>query len=209
MFNNLIQSIIFIGHWGYLVIFVIVVLECQALLGLFVPGESLVLTGGFLAKQGIFDPIILIVVIAAAAVLGDSIGFNLGRYLGMGWLTKHGRRFRLCQEHLNRMDGFFTRHGGMAVFVSHFMHLMRALMPFIAGTSPMRYRRFFIFNTVGCIVWATIFVMIGYFVGASWRVVEQRIDCSNQIVVATVLFAIALVCLWRRFVRHKSVTTLH
>ncbi len=208
MFNNLTQFIGLIGYWGYLVIFMIVMLECQALLGLFVPGESLVLTGGFLAKQGIFDPIILIVVIAMAAVLGDSLCFNLGRYLGMKWLIQHGGRFKLCQEHLDRIDRFFTRHGCKAVFISHFMHLMRALMPFIAGTSPMRYRRFFIFNTVGCIAWATIFVMIGYFVGASWHVVERWVNCSNQTVVATVLLAIVMVCLWRRFVRRKSVITL-
>lgn len=132
MLDHLILFSKHLGHWGYLIIFLIVLLECQAFLGLVMPGESLVLASGFLAKSGLLDLGDLIVVVAIAATLGDSIGYELGRHLGTGWLLKHGRRFGFRQERLNSVEGFLDRHGGKAVFASHFMHLMRAMMPFIA-----------------------------------------------------------------------------
>lgn len=107
MLDYLINFISHLGHWGYLVIFLVVVLECQALLGLVMPGESLVLVGGFFAEQGVFHRDVLIIVISIAAILGDSIGYELGRRLGRGWLVKQGGRFGLRVEHLARVDIFF------------------------------------------------------------------------------------------------------
>ncbi|MHB8834215.1 MAG: bifunctional DedA family/phosphatase PAP2 family protein [Candidatus Methylomirabilia bacterium] len=202
--DYLVSSVGDLGHWGYLVIFLVVALECQALLGLFMPGESLVLLGGFFAEQGLFDPGILIGVVAGAAILGDSIGYELGRQLGRGWLLKQGERWGLRQQHLDRVDGFFVRHGGKAVFGSHFLHLLRALMPFVAGARRMRYPKFLFFNAVGCVVWATVFVLLGYWAGASWRVAARWIGGASEIVGAVVLFVIGLVWLWRWLVRHET-----
>ena len=84
MVDQLVNFVGHLGHWGYLVIFLVVALECQAILGLVMPGESLVLVGGFFAEQGVFDLAGLILVISLAAILGDSIGYELGRYLGRG-----------------------------------------------------------------------------------------------------------------------------
>lgn len=89
MLEYLLKLVSSFGHWGYLVIFLVVVLECQALLGLFMPGESLVMVGGFLADQGVFEPVLLIIVISSAAIIGDCIGYELGRHLGREWLKKH------------------------------------------------------------------------------------------------------------------------
>lgn len=203
MLDHLIHLISLIGSWNYLVIFVILALECQALIGLFMPGESLVLAAGFLTEQGIFDPSVLIPVIATASILGDSIGYGLGHYLGLGWLIQHGRRFGLRQEHLDRVDRFFARHGGKVAFVSHFTHLMRSLTPFVAGASRMNYWQFLVFNAAGCIVWATTFVMLGYFVGASWRMAAKWIGHASEIIGVAILFAIALGWFWRWLVRHE------
>jgi len=126
--------------------------------------------GGFLASQGVLDPGTLVVVISLAAIVGDSIGYQLGRALGFEWLARHGRRLRVRRENLDRVGAFMSRHGGKAVFASHFTHLMRALMPFVAGASRLRYRRFLVFNAAGCIAWASTFVAIGYLAGESWRV---------------------------------------
>jgi undecaprenyl-diphosphatase len=89
-----------LGGWGYFVIFILVALECQVLLGLVMPGESLVLLSGFLAGQGLLKLGILIFVVSLAAVIGDSIGYELGRRLGRGWLLTHGGRFGLRQGRL-------------------------------------------------------------------------------------------------------------
>jgi membrane protein DedA with SNARE-associated domain/membrane-associated phospholipid phosphatase len=204
MLDHLINFVGHLGHWGYLVIFIVVALECQALLGLVMPGESLVLVGGFFAEQGLLDLRVLIFVISIAAILGDSIGYELGRHLGRGWLLKHGRRFRLRQEHLDRVDGFFVRHGGKAVFGSHFLHLLRALMPFVAGARRMRYLKFLLFNAVGCIVWATVFVSLGYLTGKTWRVAAKWIGAASEIVGGALLLAIALGWLWRWLGRHEA-----
>jgi undecaprenyl-diphosphatase len=193
-----------LGHWSYLVIFIVVVLECQALLGLVMPGESLVLAGGFFAGQGVLNPWVLICVISIAAIIGDSIGYELGRILGRGWLLKLGGRFGLRQEHLNRADGFFARHGGKAVFGGHFLHLLRSLMPFVAGERRMRYQKFLLFNSIGCIVWASVFVLLGYVAGESWRAAAKWIGIASEIVGGALLLTIAAVMLWRWLWRHEN-----
>jgi membrane protein DedA with SNARE-associated domain len=204
MLDYLINVVGHLGQWGYLVIFIVVVLECQALLGLVMPGESLVLLGGFFAEQGLLDPGALIFVISIAAILGDSISYELGRHLGQGWLLKHGARFGLRQEHMDRVDGVFVRHGGKAVFGSHFLHLLRALMPFVAGARRMRYLKFLVFNAAGCVVWATVFVLIGYLAGASWHVAAKWIGRASEIVGGAMLLAIALGWLWHWLGRHEA-----
>ncbi|MBE0617216.1 MAG: DedA family protein [Proteobacteria bacterium] len=196
-----------LGHWGYLVIFIVVALECQALLGLVMPGESLVLVSGFFAERGLLDPGVLIGVVSLAAVLGDSIGYQLGRHLGRGWLLNHGGRFGLRQEHLDRVDGFFVRHGGKAIFSSHFLHLARALMPFVAGARRMSYLKFLPFNSAGCVVWATVFVLLGYFAGESWRVAAQWVGGAGEMVGGAVLLTIAAGWLWRRLVRTRPMSS--
>ena len=193
-----------VGHWGYLVIFIGVALECQVLLGFIMPGESLVLAGGFFAEQGLLHPGVLIAVISIAAILGDSLGYELGRQLGQGWLLKQGGRFGLRQEHLHRVDGFFVRHGGKAVFGSHFMHLLRSLMPFVAGARRMRYLKFLLFNALGCMVWATVFVSLGYLVGETWRAAAKWIGRASEIIGGALLLAIALGWLWRWLGRHEA-----
>lgn len=203
MLDYLINVAGHLGHWGYLLIFIVVVLECQALLGLVMPGESLVLLGGFFAAQGLLDLGDLIFVVSIGAILGDSIGYELGRHLGQGWLLKRGARFGLRQEHLDRVEGAFVRHGGKAVFGSHFLHLLRALMPFVAGVHRMRYMKFLLFNAAGCIVWATVFVVIGYLAGASWHVAAKWIGRASEIAGGALLLGIALGWLWRWLGRHE------
>ncbi len=204
MLDHLINIAGRLGHWGYLVVFLVLALECLPLLGFVMPGESLVLMGGFLAGQGVLDPGVLILVISLAAILGDSISYELGRHLGQEWLLQHGRRFGLRQEHLERVDGFFVRHGGKAVCGGHFLHLLRALMPFVAGARRMRYLKFLLFNAVGCIVWATVFVWLGYFAGASWRVAAKWIGRGSEIAGGALLLVFVLGWLWRWLGRHED-----
>jgi membrane protein DedA with SNARE-associated domain len=185
------------GHWGYLVIFLVVMVECQALLGLFMPGESLVLVSGFLAAQGVFDLDVLIFVIFAAAVVGDSIGYELGRQLGRSWLEEHGSRFGLRRERLDHIEMFFAGHGGKSVFASHFMHLGRAVTPFLAGSSRMPYLRFFVFNALGCALWAATFALLGYFFGESWHVVGKWFGRASAILVGLLLLFLGFIWLWR------------
>ena len=196
MLDSLIDLANHLGAWGYLIIFLVVVLECQALLGLFMPGESLVIAGGFLASQGVFDRWTLIGVVAFAAILGDSISFEMGRQLKRDWLLKPRRWFRMRPEHLARVETFFRRHGAKSVFAGHFLHVLRAGMPFVAGMSRMHYPRFLVFNAAGCVVWATIFVLVGYYAGASWSLMVDRIGRAGIVIEGVLLLAAGLGWWW-------------
>ena len=167
------------------------------------PGETLVVASGFLAREGVFDLKILIVVIAAAAVIGDSIGYELGRRLGRGWLQHYGHWFGVRENHLARVDAFFVRHGGKSVFFSHFLHLLRALMPFMAGAGRVPYLRFAFYNTLGCILWATIFVVLGYFFGQSWELLHRWAGRAGAVLGAFVFFLLALGWIWGWIARNE------
>lgn len=193
-----------LGHWGYFLIFLVVALECQAFVGLFMPGETLVIVAGFLAGRGIFDLDVLIATVSAAAIVGDSIGYELGRHLGRGWLLRSGRWIGVRQNHLQKVDGYFRKHGGKSVFFSHFMHFLRAVMPFMAGSSRMGYTPFLFFNALGCIVWASTFTFLGYFFGESWRMLEKWMGRAAAIIGALLVLGLTLAWLWQWISRHET-----
>jgi len=203
MVNYFIDLANHLGHWGYLVVFLVVMLECQALLGLFIPGESLVLMSGFLAGGGIFDLDALIVTVAAAAIVGDSIGYEVGQHLGHAWLRRYGPRSGVRERHLAMVNGFFYRHGGKSARFSHFMHFLRALMPFLAGASGMNYLRFFFYNSLGCILWASVFTLLGYFIGENWHLLEKWLGRAGAVVGALGLLIIGLGWLWHWASQHE------
>ena len=198
---NLAESV---DGWLYLGVFLIVMLECQPLLGLFMPGETLVVVTGFLAGQDVLDLRFLILVVGFAAVTGDTIGFELGHRLGRGWLLRYGGWFGVHQRHLARVDAYIVRHGGKSVFLSHFMHFLRALMPFTAGAGQMRYRRFALYNTIGCFLWATIFSLLGYFFGESWHTIHRWTGGAGILLVLLVLVVFIAVWSWQWRARDDS-----
>ncbi len=192
------------GHWGYFVIFVIVLLECQAGLGFFMPGETVVLTGGFLAGQHVFDLDALITTVALAAVAGDSLGYELGRRLRRDWLENHGRRFGVTKPRLDKADAFVRQHGGKGAFFSHFSHYLRPLMPFLAGSQHMRYLRFFTFNAAGCLLWACVVALLGFFFGAQWQLLEKWVGRAGFFAGPFVLLVIGGIWLWHWVSRNED-----
>jgi len=193
-----------LGDWGYLLVAVLVILECQAVFGFFVPGESLVLVCGFLVGQDVFDLDAVIVTIALGAIVGDTIGFELGRSLGLGWLRRHGARFGVREHHLDKIARYIARHGGKSVFFGHFLHFLRALMPFFAGAQGMRYGYFIFFNALGCVIWATGFTLIGYFVGQSWTLVEKWVGRAGAVGGILLVLVLALLRFWSWLVQHET-----
>jgi len=196
MLERLLGLVAGLGHWSYLIIFAAAALECAAFVGLLVPGESLVLASGFLAHQGVLELGPVMAAASAGAVAGDNIGFQLGARLGRDWLLHHGRRFGITAARLGRAERFFERHGPKAVFVGRFIGFARALVPFVAGTSRMRYGRFLAYDALGAVLWTVTFVLLGYLLGASWRVAEQWIGRGSLIV--GIVAGAVLLGLWRR-----------
>jgi membrane protein DedA with SNARE-associated domain len=185
-----------LGNWSYVIIFAAAALECAAFLGLVVPGESLVLASGFFAHQGILRLDAVLVAVALGATIGDNIGYYLGRKLGRDWLLHHGSRFGITRRRLQQAEGFFQRQGPKAVFIGRFIGFARALVPFVAGTSRMRYRQFLIYNALGAVLWAIGFVTLGYVLGASWQVAEKWMG-RTSLILAGVIVLVAFVA-WRR-----------
>jgi undecaprenyl-diphosphatase len=197
MLEHIHDLILRLDGWGYVIVFLIVMLECQAFLGFFMPGESMVMVAGFLAGQEVLDIRVLIAAVAGAAIVGDSIGYEFGRRLGRDWLWRHGQKFWLRPERLEKMDAFFTGQGGWSVLFAHFLHVGRALMPFMAGAARLPYLRFLSFNAIGCILWATIYSLVGYLFGQSWNLVERWIGRAGIIgMILSSMVAVTIV-LWR------------
>jgi undecaprenyl-diphosphatase len=191
-----------LGHWSYLVLFLGAALESSAFLGFLIPGETIVILGGVLCSAGVLALWETLVIVTAGAIIGDSIGYELGRTLGRPWLERHGRLVGMHGGMLSRVDELFARHGGKAVLLGRFVGFLRAMAPFVAGASRMPYRTFLLYNALGALVWAPAFVLLGYFLGESWTVAEKWIGRVG--LVLGVLVVIAAVVFFRRRGRNDS-----
>jgi membrane protein DedA with SNARE-associated domain len=203
MLERLIDLVWSIGSWGYVAIFLGAALESAAFLGLLIPGESLVIASGVLASAGFFKLPTLIAVVSAGAVVGDSIGYELGRRLGRPWLLRRGRRLGFSRDRIEAVDAFFQRHGGKAVLIGRFIGFLRALAPFVAGSSRMPYGRFLTYNVAGAILWTLACVFIGYFLGAAWPIAEKWVGRAG-LVLGVVVVAVAAWWLRRRHRKRRG-----
>ena len=156
-----------LGAWTYLVVGVFAFLETGAFVGLVAPGETVVILGGAVAGQGATSIYLTIAVVWASAFAGDSVSFLIGRHLGREFVIRHGPRFRITRERFAQVETYFSRHGGKTILVGRFVGLVRALAPFIAGSSGMRYAAFCPYSILGTGMWAATFALIGFFASRS------------------------------------------
>jgi len=151
-----------LGGWTYLVVGVLAFLETGAFVGLFAPGETTVIVGGVVAGQGEISLWVLITLVWACAVAGDLASYTAGQKLGRAWLLRHGERLKITESRLERVEDFFERRGGITILIGRFIGFVRALAPFIAGTSRMPLRRFLPYDVLGAGAWAATFSTLGY-----------------------------------------------
>ncbi|MHB8907272.1 MAG: bifunctional DedA family/phosphatase PAP2 family protein [Syntrophales bacterium] len=173
MMEQLLALFARLGHWGYLVVFLLPFMESAAFTGLLVPGETVVVLAGFLSSQGYLDLGDCLLVISLAVVLGDTAGYTLGKAIGRGYFERHKRLLFLKERHLRKTEEYFDRHGGKTIFLARFTHFLRAMAPFVAGMSRMPYKKFITFNVAGGILWTVAFTLLGYFFGQSWQLIEK------------------------------------
>jgi membrane protein DedA with SNARE-associated domain/membrane-associated phospholipid phosphatase len=162
-----------LGAWTYLLVGALAFLETGAFVGLIAPGEFTVMLGGAVAGQGDISLPVILAITWMCAFAGDSVSFLLGARLGRGFLVKHGRRFRITEERLEQVEGYFDRFGGRTILIGRFIGLVRALAPFIAGSSRMRYRTFAPFSILGTGLWASGLILVGYFFAQSLDTVTK------------------------------------
>ena len=151
-----------LGPWTYLVVGILAFLETGAFVGLIAPGETTVIVGGVVAGQGEISLFVLIGITWACAVAGDLASYTAGRRMGRAWLLRHGERLKITEERLKVVEDFFERRGGSTILIGRFIGFVRALAPFIAGTSRMPLRRFLPYDVLGAGAWAATFATLGY-----------------------------------------------
>jgi membrane protein DedA with SNARE-associated domain len=168
--------------------------EDAVFVGFVIPGETAAVLAGVGAGIGHVALPLSLVVVIAAAIIGDSVGYEVGRrffgpkVLSHGLLARHRRR-------IERAQAFLRRRGGIAVFLGRFTAFFRAMMPALAGASRMPYWRFLAWNAAGGVVWGSLFVVIGYLAGASYQQVEKQV--GRGVAVALVVVVAALLVVWQ------------
>jgi undecaprenyl-diphosphatase len=188
-----------LGKWTYVVVGVMAFFETGAFVGLIAPGETFLIFGGVVAGQGTISLVALIAIVWTCAVLGDLASFFAGRRLGRAFLVKHGPKVQITEERIHQVEGFFDRHGGKAIFLGRFVGLVRAVNPFLAGSSGMPLKRFLPYDIVGAGAWATMLLVLGY---VFWQSFDRVLHYAEQGTLAlgtTIVVLAGLIWLYRHF----------
>ena len=190
-----------LGDFTYLLVGLAAFLETGAFVGLVLPGETVVILGGAVAGQGETSLVLTIGIVWATALAGDSVSFELGRRLGRDFILRHGPKLRITPGRFARVEAYFSRHGGKTIVIGRFIGFVRALAPFTAGSSGMRYRYYLPFGVVGTGLWAAAFVLVGYFASQSLDAAARAAGRGTLlfgIVVAVVVAAVVAFRFLRR-----------
>lgn len=186
---------------GILGVAAIVFTESGLLIGLFLPGDSLLFTAGFLAAQGFLDIHWLVLTCFLAAVAGDQVGYAFGSRVGRSLFKREDSRW-FKKRHLIRAEQFFERHGGKAVMLARFLPIVRTCTPIIAGMGRMRYRRFIAYNFLGGFLWTFGVTLAGFWFGSLIPGIDRYL---LPIVACIILLSIApsAIHLWQERQTHK------
>jgi membrane protein DedA with SNARE-associated domain len=182
--------------WVYAVVFLLVFAEDAVLVGFLLPGETAAILGGVTASVGHTDLTLMIIVVVVAAIGGDSVGYQVGRHYGVRLISRKPLARR--RKQIDEARSTLSRRGGPAVFVARFVAFLRAMMPFLAGAAPLRYRTFLAYNAFGGIAWGVSSVLIGYLAGLSFQSVAQVFGTATAIVAAVLIIAALIVYRVRR-----------
>lgn len=182
------------GTWTYAILFTIIFVETGLVIMPLLPGDSLLFAAGAFAARGSLNPVYLIVLLTVAAILGDTVNYWIGRWVGPR--AEKGLPF-VKKEYLDRTHAFYAKHGGKTIIIARFMPIIRTFAPFVAGIGTMEYGRFLAYNVVGGVVWITLFVLAGYFFGTI-----PAVERNFEIVILAIIFVSILPGIIE-FLRHR------
>lgn len=152
------------GPWVYVILFTIIFAETGLIITPFLPGDSLLFSVGTLAGSGMLNIWLVYFLMLIAAIIGDTVNYWVGHYLGPKVFSKENSRF-FNKAYLEKTRDFYTKHGGKAVIIARFMPIVRTFAPFVAGIGKMHYQTFIFYNIIGAFLWVTSFTFAGYFFG--------------------------------------------
>ena len=151
------------GAWTYGILFFIIFLETGFVITPFLPGDSLLFAAGSFAALGAMNPVYLFILLSIAAVIGDTVNYSIGHYIGPKAFS--GEIKYLKKEHLDRTHEFYEKHGGKTIILARFIPIIRTFAPFVAGIGAMTYGHFILYNVIGGISWVAIFIFGGFYFG--------------------------------------------
>ena len=152
------------GHWLYLILFLVIFAETGLVVFPFLPGDSILFIAGTVVATADLSVHLLVIVLIAAAILGDTINYSVGHYIGPRVYDKRDSRW-FKQDHLRRTQAFYDRYGGVTIIIGRFVPIIRTFAPFLAGVAGMTYTRFLSYNVVGGVAWISSLVYSGYLFG--------------------------------------------
>jgi len=187
----------FQGTLGYVLVWGTVLLERSILVGLVVPGDVILATGGIFASRGELSLVVVIVLGAVAAIIGESIGFWLGHRYGVAFIRRIPFLRRL-EDRVDEVERLFAEHGGKTVFIGRFATVAGAFVPFVAGMGRMRYRRFLAFDVPAIVLWAVAISVVGFYLGKNVALVDRILRNFGWAMLGLLVVGIGLYVWWRR-----------
>ena len=178
------------GMWTYVILFLIIFLETGLVVTPYLPGDSLLFIAGALAAAGMLNIWILLVTLILAAILGDTLNYWIGYTFEMKVLE--WKYSLVKKEHLDETQKYFEKYGGFTIVIARFMPFIRTFAPFLAGIGRMRYSWFLGYNALGGVMWASLFLLVGYFVG-NLPIVQANFSLITYAIIAVSLVALVSV----------------
>lgn len=169
------------GVWAYAILFVIIFLETGVVVTPFLPGDSLLFVAGTIAAVGELNVHALSALLIIAAILGDSVNYSIGRFLGPKVFQYEDSRF-FKRAYLEYTRAFFERHGGKTIVIARFVPIVRTYAPFVAGIGRLTYRRFLFYNVTGAILWVVLLAYAGYFFG-NLPIVRDNLTLAIMVII--------------------------
>jgi len=181
--------------WTYLILFVIIFCETGLVVTPFLPGDSLLFAAGAIAALGALNIWILLGVLIAAAFIGDSLNYAIGKFFGHKILEKNSRFIK--REYIDKTHNFYEKHGGKTIIIARFVPIVRTFAPFVAGIGDMNYTRFLSYNLIGGVLWVTLCSLGGYFFG------NITVVKNNFSIVVLAIIGISVMPMVIEYARHK------
>ena len=187
----------YFNAYGYYIIFFLLLLENFFIIGLVVPGETVLLLGAFAASQGTLNIVSVIFTAIIAAVIGNIVGYFVGRRGGRPLIEKYGGRF-VSEERISAAERYFDVHGTKTVFIGRFAAGVRVFIPLLAGASRMPFVKFILYTVAAVISWTIGLGLVGYFFGQNWPFISKLLSRFSFVVLGLLIAFIVYYVVRRR-----------
>lgn len=191
-----------LDNWGYLIIFLSAIAETLPIIGAFVPGQTILILGGLLAKLGVFELRAVILVAGFGVVVGDVLAFYIGHKFGYDFVVRYGKYFFLNEEKYQRTKDLVSEHTGKALIIGRFSPFTRALAAFLAGIYKIKFTKFIFYSLVGGFSWATLSVFLGYIFGQGF---ETGAKYFGRVVLAALVLIVIIFLAYRALNKKRQV----